>query len=169
VEEVTLRLSHAGLWHSTLVSAGVLSILPYLGGPDIKVVDRNRFCVKQGAQNDAISTRGRRGEVAATTFADAADGKWTLQGYPPLIDERAGTVYERVTYTGKWLSKVRMRSFRPNYELSLEYKFNEGGQLTETVGGIRQGSNWYVEASLYSDGKGGVKEPDVTYSLRQGG
>jgi hypothetical protein len=155
-----ILLIGSGLWPAALASAD---------GPDIKVVDHSRFCVKHGAQDDAVSTRGQRGEVASMTFADAGDGRWTLQGYPPLVDTRNGTVYEQATFTGKWLSKVRLRSFRRDYELSIEHKFNEQGKLTETVGGIRQGTEWYAEASLYPDGKGGVKQPEVTYSHVQGG
>jgi hypothetical protein len=150
----------SALWHAVLASTD---------GADIKVVDHSRFCVKHNAQDDAVSTRGQRGEVASTTFADAGDGRWTLQGYPPLVDTHTGTVYEQATFTGKWLSKVRLRSFRRDYELSIEYKFNEQGKLTETVGGVRQGTEWYAEASLYPDGKGGVKPPEVTYSHVRGG
>jgi hypothetical protein len=164
VEEVRERLSHVSLWHPVLVGAGMIGVSAPLHGPTKNVNDRSRFCVKHEA-----GPHTGRGESPAETFADSGKGEWVLQGYPPLIDTHGGTVFEQANYTGKWLSKVRMRGFRRDYELDVEYRFDESGRLTETVSDIQQGNNWHAEASLYSDGQGGVREPEVTYSHEAGG
>jgi hypothetical protein len=164
VEEVTVRPSHLSLWHPVLVGAGMMGVSSPLHGPTVNVNERHRFCVKHEAEPHT-----GRGESPAEMFADSGNGEWVLQSYPPLIDTHAGTVFEQANYTGKWLSKVRMRGFRRDYELDVEYRFDEGGRLTETVGEIQQGNNWHAEASLYSDGRGGVREPEVTYWHEAGG
>jgi hypothetical protein len=132
----------------------------------VKVQDHSRFCVKRDVGKPG---RAVRAEVVSATFADAGDGQWKLQGYPPLIDEKAGAVFEQAIFTGKWLSKVRLRSFREDYQVTVEYRFNESGELVGTRAGIQRGELWYAEANLYSDGRGGVSEPSVTYSYRPGG
>ena len=161
---MALWLSELGLRHSAIVGAVIFPLLPAAGGPTRNVNDRSRFCVKHETEPHT-----GRGESPAEMFADSGKGDWALQAYPPLIDTHAGTVYEQATYTGKWMSKVRMRGFRRDYELDVEYRFDERGKLTETIGEIQQGNNWHAEASLYPDGQGGVRDPEVTYSHEGGG
>ena len=165
-----LSLARGAVVSPAWLGVATSMLAPVLPGQQIKVQDRSRFCVKHAVALQPLSG-GRRsyGENAAATFADAADGQWTLQGYPPLIDERAGTVYEQVIFTGKWLSKVRLRSFHVDYALTVEYRFNEAGELVGTRAAIERAGYWYAEAKLYSVGHGGVAEPSITYSRRVGG
>ncbi len=144
--------------------AGLLFSLQAHG--QIKVQDRSRFCVKQEAARN--SRRRTFGEKISETFANGG-GSWSLQDYPPLIDPRAGTVFEQAIYTGKWLSRLRLRVFREDYGLTIEYKLNEGGEVVATQAAIILGGSWRAEAKLYSDGHGGISEPSITYYRRAGG
>ena len=132
----------------------------------IKVQDRSRFCVKRGGTR--VAPKRRFGESISETFA-VDSGNWALQLYPPLIDTHSGSVFEQVIYTGKWLSKVRLKVFREDYGLTIDYKFDESGGLISTQGAIFRGGEWNAEAKLYSDGKGGISEPSVTFYRRTGG
>jgi hypothetical protein len=56
-----------------------------------------------------------------------------------------------------------------DYALTVEYRFNEAGELVGTQAAMERAGYWYAEAKLYADGHGGVAEPSITYSRRVGG
>ena len=155
---------NARLARLACVGVGLLLSVDMQG--QTKVQDRSRFCVRtQGMRGPQRRTLGEK--VSETFTADGAG--WIVQEYPPLIDPRAGTVFEQVIYTGKWLSRLRLRVFREEYGLTIEYKLNEAGEVISTAGTIVRGGEWRADAKLYSDGRGGISEPSVTYYRHAGG
>jgi len=116
-----------------------------LAGVAPQLKDRSRFCVQP-------------------------DGKtWKLQDSPPLVDLNVHQVWEQAIYTAKWLSRVRIRRFEPDYEFDVEYRFDEGGKLSGMTGTMWRWGRWIAATRLYPLPGGGFEKPQVSFSRSLGG
>src|SRR5271154_1964541 len=93
----------------------------------------------------------------------AVNGAWYLQGFPPLINPRAETVFAEISFAGKTVEEVRLRQFHPNHEVEFDYKFDTGGRLTALLGSVAKWGEWVGETNLYPDADGTVGSFHVKY------
>ena len=106
---------------------------------------------------------GPRHRIKAVYCTQITHGVWHLQGFKPLINPNAATVFAEISFAGKTVEAVRLRQFHTDYEVAFEYKFDASGKLSSLLGNIVMLGRWVSEANLFPDPDGTVRNFRVKY------
>jgi hypothetical protein len=102
-------------------------------------------------------------KTKAVYCMQSVNGAWRLQGFEPLINPRAGTVFTELSFAGTMLEAARLRRFYPDREVVFDYKFNSAGRLTAVLGSVEMWGQWLGEADLTPEADGTVENVHVKY------
>ena len=79
--------------------------------------------------------------------------EWKLQGYPPLINPKAGTTYAEIWASGTMVERVKLRRFQRNRDVMFEYHYDTAGNLKSLQASLHYWGYWVAEAELTLDGE----------------
>ncbi|WP_263417657.1 hypothetical protein [Terriglobus albidus] len=83
----------------------------------------------------------------------ASPSEWKLQGYPPLINPKAGTTYAEIWASGTMVERVKWRRFQRNRDVMFEYHYDTAGNLKSLQASLHYWGYWVAEAELTLDGE----------------